>query len=430
MRCGDVNGGQQHEKQAIGRKKSHGVKHAQGFAGALIHDQALGLKSGWRNRQALRQEAALPAAAETDMEVPMSTPTARQIAARPLVRLWLYAMAALVFCMVIVGGATRLTDSGLSITEWKPLLGAIPPLTEAAWAEAFAKYKAIPEYQLVNKGMSLAEFEFIYWWEWGHRFLGRIIGLAFLLPFLFFLLTGRIERAQAPRLVVLFILGGLQGALGWYMVKSGLTERVDVSQYRLAAHLTLATLIFAAIFWTALGIGRERARIFGSISKRAAVLVVLLFIQIALGGFVAGLDAGMGYNTWPLMDGQFVPAGLMIMEPAWRNLFENAMTVQFTHRMTAYFVVLAVFAHWLITPLRRRNDDATRRALHGLMLAVLAQAVFGIWTLLAMVPIHLGLIHQGGALVVLAFALAHLHHASLAPQMGVRVGLSPVADLR
>jgi heme a synthase len=360
----------------------------------------------------------------------MSTPTARQIAARPYVRLWLYVMAGLVFAMVIVGGATRLTDSGLSITEWQPLLGAIPPLTHEAWLEAFAKYKAIPEYQIVNKGMSLAEFEFIYWWEWGHRFLGRFIGLAFLVPFLFFLTTGRIERSQAPRLAALFILGGLQGALGWYMVKSGLTERVDVSQYRLAAHLTLATFIFAAIYWTALGIGRQRPRVFGTIPNRAGWLVVLLFIQIALGGFVAGLDAGMGYNTWPLMDGQFIPAGLFIMEPLWRNLFENAMAVQFTHRMTAYLVVFAVIVHWLITPLRRKSDTAARRALNWLVVAVLAQAAIGIWTLLAQVPIHLGLIHQGGALVVLAFALAHLHYASLSPQVGARVGLSPVADLR
>jgi cytochrome c oxidase assembly protein subunit 15 len=360
----------------------------------------------------------------------MTTPTARQIAARPYIRLWLYVMAGLVFAMVIVGGATRLTDSGLSITEWQPLLGAIPPLTHEAWLEAFAKYKAIPEYQIVNKGMSLEEFEFIYWWEWGHRFMGRIIGLAFLLPFLFFLFTGRMERSQVPRLVGLFILGGLQGALGWYMVKSGLTERVDVSQYRLAAHLTLATFIFAAICWTALGIGRERPRQFGIMGNRAGVLVVLLFIQIALGGFVAGLDAGMGYNTWPLMDGQFIPAGLFIMEPLWRNLFENAMTVQFTHRMTAYFVVLAVIAHWLITPMRRQSDDNARRGLNGLVVAVLAQAMIGIWTLLAQVPIHLGLIHQGGALVVLAFALVHLHYATLSPQMGARVGLSPAADLR
>jgi heme a synthase len=360
----------------------------------------------------------------------MSTATARQIAARPYIRLWLYAMAGLVFAMVIVGGATRLTDSGLSITEWQPLLGAIPPLTHEAWLEAFAKYKAIPEYQIVNKGMSLEEFEFIYWWEWGHRFLGRIIGLAFLLPFLFFLMTGRIERAQAPRLAALFILGGLQGALGWYMVKSGLTERVDVSQYRLAAHLSLATFIFAAIFWTALGIGRERPRQFGTIPMRAFWLLVLLFIQIALGGFVAGLDAGMGYNTWPLMDGQFIPAGLLIMEPVWRNLFENAMTVQFTHRMTAYLVILAVLAHWLLTPMRRQSDNAARRALNWLVIAIFVQAIMGVWTLLAQVPIHLGLIHQGGALVVLAFALAHLHYASLAPQMGVRVGLSPASDLR
>ena len=221
-----------------------------------------------------------------------------------------------------------------------------------------------------------------------------------------------------------------QGALGWYMVKSGLTERVDVSQYRLAAHLTLATFIFAAICWTALGIGRERPRQFGIMGNRAGVLVVLLFIQIALGGFVAGLDAGMGYNTWPLMDGQFIPAGLFIMEPLWRNLFENAMTVQFTHRMTAYFVVLAVIAHWLITPMRRQSDDNARRGLNGLVVAVLAQAMIGIWTLLAQVPIHLGLIHQGGALVVLAFALVHLHYATLSPQMGARVGLSPAADLR
>ncbi len=341
--------------------------------------------------------------------------TERQRKARPYIRAWLWFAAFLVFIMVIVGGATRLTDSGLSITEWQPLLGAIPPLTEADWLAAFEKYKLIPEYSLVNQGMSLEEFKFIYWWEWAHRFLGRFIGLVMIVPFLFFWATHRIEPRLTPRLVTLILLGGLQGALGWYMVKSGLVERVDVSQYRLAAHLTLATVILGAIVWTALGVGgaprhppqdRRGWAAFG--------LAALILLQVAAGGFVAGLDAGMGYNTWPLMDGQWMPKGLLIMQPVWRNFFENAMTVQFDHRLIAYIVALCAALYvWRVQS----------RAAYAVFIAVLLQVGLGIWTLLAQVPLHLGLSHQGGAMVVFASAIWVMHEA-LSRQAAVR--LQPV----
>ena len=280
--------------------------------------------------------------------LPMNATTiadpARAGAASPVwpVRLWLLAMAALVFAMVIVGGATRLTDSGLSITEWLPILGAIPPLNDADWLEAFAKYKQIPEYQLVNKGMSLDEFKFIYWWEWAHRFLGRFIGVAFFIPLVLFWLSDRLPRWTKPHLVALFVLGGLQGALGWYMVSSGLVDRVDVSQYRLAAHLSLAVAIFAYLLWLALQLGRARAHAVDVSASAAFLVAAVTFAQIVLGAFVAGLDAGHGYNTWPLMEGSLVPPGLFSMSPGWVNLFENAMTVQFIHRSFAYAVVAMV----------------------------------------------------------------------------------------
>ena len=317
-----------------------------------------------------------------------------------MVRLWLYAMAFLVFCMVIVGGATRLTDSGLSITEWRPLLGAIPPLNEADWLAAFEKYKLIPEYQIQNRGMPLSEFKFIYWWEWAHRFLGRFIGLAFALPLIFFTFTRRIDRALWPRLFALFILGGAQGALGWYMVASGLVDRVDVSQYRLAAHLTLAALIFAAIIWVAMGIGRKRKHASSSSDWFAVFLVAFVLLQIAAGGFVAGLDAGQGYVTWPKMDGQWIPSGLWEMAPGWKNAFENAMTVQFNHRILAYMLLLATALHaW-----QSRTLSATLLAF-----AMLAQACLGILTLLLHVPLAAALIHQAGAMIVLALALWNTH---------------------
>ncbi|MHA1189637.1 MAG: COX15/CtaA family protein [Alphaproteobacteria bacterium] len=329
-----------------------------------------------------------------------------------LVRFWLYAVAALVVLMVLVGGATRLTDSGLSITEWKPVTGAVPPFSEATWLAEFDKYKAIPEYRLVNRGMSLAQFKTIYWWEWGHRFLGRLIGLAFAVPFAMFLLTGHLRRRHVPVMGGLLLLGGLQGAVGWWMVASGLVERVDVSQYRLAVHLTLASFIFASLIAVAATFERPRDRtspmalpVRASTGLIAGLIIALVFAQIFAGGLVAGLDAGMAYNSWPLMDGRIVPGGLLVMEPAWRNFFENALTVQFAHRMVAYGIVLLVFFH--AVQLRRSgNPGAARRAL-WLVAAVLVQVALGIATLVAQVPTALALAHQAGAMVLLGIAVGN-----------------------
>ena len=324
------------------------------------------------------------------------------------VRVWLYVVATLVFLMVSIGGATRLTGSGLSITEWQPIMGAVPPLTEADWQQAFAKYREIPQYQHVNRGMSLEAFKFIYWWEWTHRFLGRLIGVVFLVPFLYFLATGQIPRAMSGRLAGIFALGALQGALGWYMVSSGLATRIDVSQYRLALHLGLAILIFGALLWVALSLGpttERHAAGWSPQARTAGAILALMFLQILLGGLVAGLKAGAGYNTWPLMDGQLIPDGLGVMQPWYLNLFENAMTVQFNHRMVAYVLTAAVIWHaWSL-----REEAAGATSAKVLAAAVVAQAALGIWTLLAQVPLALGLAHQAGAAAVFGVAVWHLH---------------------
>lgn len=321
---------------------------------------------------------------------------------RAMVAAWLYGVAALVFLMVIVGGATRLTDSGLSITEWKPIHGVIPPLSAAEWEEEFAKYREIPEYKLVNRGMDLAGFKTIFWWEWAHRFLGRFIGVAFLLPFVFFLATGRIERSMAPKLVGLFVLGGAQGAIGWWMVASGLVERTDVSQYRLAIHLTLACVIFAAILWVARGLSPD-SRGGGSGGASAWWLLGLILLQIFLGGLVAGLDAGLVANTWPLMDGAIIPDGLVVQEPAWRNLFENPVTVQFVHRLVAYLL----FGLTALRAIRLRGSRAGAGA-SLLFAAVAVQAGLGIATVVTEVPLSFALLHQAGALAVLVIAVFQL----------------------
>jgi cytochrome c oxidase assembly protein subunit 15 len=327
------------------------------------------------------------------------------------VRVWLLAVAALVFALVSVGGATRLTGSGLSITEWQPIMGVIPPLSDAAWQEAFEKYRQIPQYAHVNRGMSLQAFKYIFWWEWTHRFLARFVGVAFAVPFLFFLATGRISRMLAPKLAGLLALGALQGVMGWYMVRSGLADRIDVSQYRLALHLSLAVLIFAGLVWTALSLGAERPLVGGlpSAQRRAAAAIVgLVFLQIVAGAFVAGLKAGAGYNTWPLMEGKLVPDGLWAISPWWENLFENATTVQFNHRMLAYVLLAAVPWHyWSLTA--RTSDRLLRLSALALLGATVSQAALGIWTLLAQVPLSLGLAHQAGAMVVFGLALWHLH---------------------
>ena len=285
-----------------------------------------------------------------------------------VLRLWLGALALLIVAMILVGGATRLTDSGLSITEWKPVTGAIPPMSDSAWQEAFDAYQKIPEYLELKRGMSLDEFKTIYWWEWGHRFLGRLIGVAFLVPFLAFWFAGYIPRALLPRLLGLFALGGLQGALGWYMVKSGLVARVDVSQYRLTAHLGLAVAILGYTLWLIFDLGRESEGATRSGTSAAAwaagVVLALIYLQILAGGLVAGIDAGFGYNTWPLINGAFVPSGLSEASPWYLNLFENPLTVQFDHRMLGYAVVLATILQsgWLAA--RRGAPELHHQWLH------------------------------------------------------------------
>ncbi|MFG1202766.1 COX15/CtaA family protein [Xanthobacter aminoxidans] len=324
------------------------------------------------------------------------------------VRIWLYFVAALIVAMVVVGGATRLTESGLSITEWKPVTGALPPMSQGDWQAEFDRYKAIPQYEILNKGMGLEAFKRIYWWEWGHRLLGRVIGFAFLLPFLYFAFRGVLRGSLLAKCLGLFALGGLQGAVGWWMVASGLTERVSVSQYRLAVHLTLACIILAAIVAVARSLaGEGRQAVTGRLRLTARVLVALVLVQIFAGGLVAGLDAGMAYNTWPLMDGHFIPAAeqLGAMSPFWRNLFENALTVQFDHRMVAYALWALALVHALDA--MRDGGRAAKRA-WLLFALVTAQATLGILTLIHQVPIDIALAHQFGATIVLIFAVVHV----------------------
>jgi len=337
-----------------------------------------------------------------------SAPRANQLRA---LQIWLGALAGLIVLMILVGGATRLTESGLSITEWKPVLGAIPPLTDADWHEAFTAYKQIPQYTEINRGMSLEDFKTIYWWEWTHRFLGRLIGVAFLIPFAAFWIAGYIPRPLLPRLLGLFLLGGVQGAIGWYMVKSGLVGRVSVSQYRLMVHFGMALLILGYTLWLLLGLGRGR----GAEARRrsdattwvAWGVLGLIFLQMLAGALVAGLDAGMGFNTWPLIDGAVIPSGLGEAEPWYLNLFENPLAVQFDHRMLGYAVVIATLAQFAWLRLRGSDGALLASALTLTLLAVL-QALLGVWTLLLAVPIVLGLAHQAGAIAVFIAALVHL----------------------
>jgi cytochrome c oxidase assembly protein subunit 15 len=334
----------------------------------------------------------------------ISTQQAPQLRA---VKWWLFAVAVLIAIMVLVGGVTRLTESGLSIVEWKPVTGALPPLTEAQWAQAFEGYKAIPQYRELNAGMSLAEFKTIFWWEWSHRLLGRVIGAVYLLPFLFFLWRGALNGELKRRLWMIFGLGALQGAVGWWMVASGLSQRVEVSQYRLATHLVLALLIFAAIVWTLrrltdrpLPTAPSRLKITG------VLLLVLTLVQLYFGALVAGLRAGRVYNTWPDIDGAFIPsaARLWFEEPWWRNLFDNTLTVQFEHRMTAYALLVLAILH-AADAVRSRAGTAVIGGAWWLAAAIGLQATLGILTLLHQVPIDLALTHQAVAIVVLTLAV-------------------------
>jgi heme a synthase len=337
----------------------------------------------------------------------MTAVPANDVAQTRAVRWWLVAVATLIAVMVLVGGATRLTESGLSIVEWKPVTGSLPPLGAAQWQDAFDAYKTIPQYRELNAGMSLDQFKTIFWWEWSHRLLGRVIGIAYLLPFLWFMWRGALGADLRQRLWLIFGLGALQGAVGWWMVASGLSQRVEVSQYRLATHLLLALLIFSAIVWT---VRRLAARPPSAASSRlkitGAALLVLTFVQLYFGALVAGLRAGRIYNTWPDIDGGLIPsmARLFFETPWWRNLFDNTLTVQFEHRMTAYVLFALAALHALDTVRSRAGTAASRGAL-WLLAAITLQAALGIVTLLNQAPIDLALAHQAVAIAVLTFAV-------------------------
>jgi cytochrome c oxidase assembly protein subunit 15 len=365
------------------------------------------------------------------------------------VAIWLFVVAVLIAGMVTVGGLTRLTGSGLSITEWKPVTGVVPPLTQSAWDQEFAKYQRIPQFRYENPQMDVAQFKAIYWWEWSHRFLGRLLGVAFLLPFLYFAATGAIARSDYPRMLGLFVLGGLQGFVGWWMVESGLETRVSVSQYRLAIHLGVALILLGAIIWTALdylssperssGEG-DRAAVEGapSASLRSAppplrrggkllplAFAALVYVQMLLGALVAGLHGGLVYNTWPSMDGRVFPEHPFFHQPWWVNFGESAGLAQFDHRIGAYLVALSALALW--TAGRRAGLKGSARASSNTVLAVTGfQIVLGIATLVSQAPVALAALHQATAVALFAAAIWHAQ----ALDAGVRLQPAPGPDPR
>jgi len=346
-------------------------------------------------------------------------PAPRAIAA------WLLACCVLVFAMVVVGGVTRLTHSGLSITEWQPIVGTVPPLTDADWAGAFDRYRATPEFRQVNHAMTLPEFKGIFWWEYAHRLLGRLIGVAFLVPFAWFAARQRIPPGYAMPLAGIFLLGGLQGAVGWYMVASGLVDDPRVSQFRLTLHLVLAFLIFGAMLWTALTLlarrpaNDARSALLRRAGRHAVVLVALMLLMVATGGLVAGIRAGFAYNTFPLMNGHLVPPEVLMLEPAWRNFFWNMATVQLDHRALAAVLVIAVAWLWMRVRAAADATPAARRAAHAVVAMLAVQATLGIATVVNVVPLALAALHQAGAVLLfgLAIVLAHAlrEGAAIAP---------------
>ncbi|MCV6593274.1 MAG: COX15/CtaA family protein [Silicimonas sp.] len=349
-------------------------------------------------------------------ETPRPAPTTGVIdgarrGARGAIRAWLMVLFALVVMMIAVGGLTRLTDSGLSITEWRPVTGAVPPMSAEAWAEEFEKYRQIPEYQLQNAGMSLAEFKVIYWWEWGHRQLGRFVGLVWALGFVFFLATKRIPAGWTGRLLIPGALGGLQGAIGWWMVSSGLTgEMLDVASYRLATHLGLAFIILGFLTWYILLLGRAEADLLqarrdrdGKLFSLCTGLLHFAFLQILIGALVAGIDAGRTYNDWPTMAGEIFPPNAFDLDPTWRNFFENAGLVQFIHRVAGYLLVGFGIMVWLRA--RKSGKAATRDAFTAVLAMLVLQMVLGIITILYYAPLHLALAHQLGAVLLFCLIL-------------------------
>jgi len=334
------------------------------------------------------------------------SPADRRVAA------WLFACCAMIAVMVLIGGLTRLTDSGLSMVDWRPLTGWLPPLDEAAWARTFEAYRQYPEFRVHNRGMDLTGFKSIFWLEYLHRVWGRLIGLAFALPLAVFALTGQLRRALVPRLLAILVLGAMQGVLGWYMVMSGLVERPDVSQYRLSAHLLLAFALYGYVLWVALGlVHRPRAAPAQRRPGQAAGVLALLAVAIGSGGFVAGLDAGLAYNTFPRMGGRWIPEQLLLLQPWWLNFLENMAAVQFAHRVLALLCVAVVAAYWWAW--RRRPGFALPA--HLLLGAVLLQAGLGIATLVNQVPLPLAAAHQLSALVLFTAAVFNLNVHARSP---------------
>jgi cytochrome c oxidase assembly protein subunit 15 len=349
---------------------------------------------------------------------PLASPVMNTVARRH-VAIWLLVCSATVFAILVVGGVTRLTHSGLSIVEWQPIIGVVPPLDQMEWEATFEKYKQTPEYRQVNHRMTLDEFKGIFFWEYVHRVLGRLVGVVFFVPFLYFWLRGKLEPALVPRLLGIFVLGGLQGAMGWYMVKSGLVDDPRVSHYRLTAHLSLAFLIFIAMFWVALDLlsprrGTTHDAVVRSLQRVGFWLTLLVGYMVVSGGFVAGIRAGRAYNTFPLMNGHVLPPESFIIDPWYLNFFNNMALVQFDHRLGAWLLAFLVPWFWWKIRLAEVSNTA-RLAVTLLLLAVFAQIILGIATLLLMVPVALGAAHQGGAMVVLALLL-WLNHELRVPQ--------------
>lgn len=326
---------------------------------------------------------------------------------------WLLACCALVFATIVVGGITRLTHSGLSIVEWQPIVGVLPPLDDAQWEETFAKYRQTPEFRVRNPGMKLAGFKEIFWWEYSHRLLGRLVGLAFLVPFAWFLARGVLARPLAWKLAGIFALGAVQGVLGWFMVKSGLVDDPRVSSVRLAAHLGLAFVIYAAMLWVAMDLLIPAVvRVFRGPRSWAALVALLVFVMVLSGALVAGTRAGFAHNTFPLMGGRWIPADILALDPWWKNFLYNTAAVQFAHRALAAIVALAVMALWWRVDTDRNLDERTRRWSHALLIATGLQIAAGIATLLMRVPLPLAAAHQAGAVIVFTCALGLLHALS------------------
>lgn len=325
--------------------------------------------------------------------------------------IWLVFVCLMIFAMVIIGGITRLTDSGLSMVEWKPLMGAIPPLTETEWLRVFDLYKQYPEYQKVNSGMDLSEFKFIFFWEYFHRLFGRLIGVVFFIPYVYFLLKKKIEKNLNKKLFIAFVLGGLQGLMGWYMVKSGLIDRPDVSHFRLAAHFGLALTIIGYIFWIILGqinISDQKLIYYPKLFWALAALLLILSIQIVYGAFVAGLDAGLAYNTFPTMGNNWVAQKAFTYAPLWKDFVENSATIQFIHRTLGWLVLL--LTGFIFVSGRKVTNKTQKNSLFHLLMMVALQFTLGVMTLVYMVPISLASAHQAGAVILLILTLKALYN--------------------